>query len=64
MTDAQPRPDAAPPQDGPAHATTRDRVLLGVFWAWAALLLLAVLAQLFGWEGLLDLLDPKRWFAR
>jgi hypothetical protein len=64
VTDAPPRPDSAPPNDGPAHATTRDRVLLAVFWIWAVLLLVATLAQLFGWEGLLDALDAKRWFAR
>jgi hypothetical protein len=41
-----------------------DRVLVVVFWVWAALLLLATLAQLLGWEGVLDALDVKRWFAR
>jgi hypothetical protein len=53
-----------PVQDGPAAAATRDRVLLALFWLWAALLLTATLAQLFGWDGVLDALDVKRWFAR
>jgi len=56
------RADAS--QDGPAAATTRDRVLLVVFWAWAAILVVATLAQLCGWDGLLDALDVKRWFAK
>lgn len=51
-------------RDGPAAATTRDRVLLVVFWLWAALLVTVTLAQLCGWEGLLDALDVKRWFAK
>jgi hypothetical protein len=45
-------------------ATTRDRVLLFAFWAWAAVLVLATLAQLFGWKGVTEALDVKRWFAR
>ena len=44
--------------------TTRDRVLLVVFWAWAAVLVLATLAQLFHWQAVLDVVDVKRWFAR
>lgn len=44
--------------------TARDRVLLAAFWAWAAVLVVATLAQLFGWQGVLDVLDVKRWFAR
>ena len=44
--------------------TTRDRVLLVAFWCWAAVLVLATLAQLFHWQGVLDLVDVKRWFAR
>ena len=43
---------------------SRDRVLLAAFWAWAAVLVVATLAQLFGWQGVLDVLDVKRWFAR
>jgi hypothetical protein len=39
-------------------------VLLVVFWLWAAVLVVATLAQLFGWSGVLDALDVKRWFAR
>lgn len=74
MAEAQATTDGGPareggapaevPADGPGAATTRDRVLLGLFWLWAALLLVATLAQLFGWEGVLDALDVKRWFAR
>lgn len=70
MSDA-PRAEPAHPhgpddasKDGPAAATARDRVLLLAFWAWAALLVVVTLAQLFGWDGLLDALDVKRWFAR
>ena len=63
VTDTNARPDAAA-QDGPAKATTRDRVLLVVFWAWAAVLLVATLATLFGWDGVLAWLDVKRWFAK
>jgi hypothetical protein len=58
-----PGADGAGPQDGPAVATRADRVLLAAFWIWAGLLLLATLAQLFGWSGVLDALDAKRWFA-
>jgi len=47
---------------GPA-ATTRDRMLLVAFWTWAAVLVLATMAQLFGWKGVLDVLDVKRWFS-
>lgn len=50
--------------DGPAHATTGDRVLLACFWVWAALLLLATLAHLFGWDGVLNALDVKHWFSK
>ena len=39
------------------------RLLLVVFWVWAALLLVATIAQLFGLDGILDVLDVKRWFA-
>lgn len=68
------RTDAAAPEsgraadpaatDGPAAATRGDRVLLAAFWVWAALLLTATAAQLFGWDPVLDALDVKRWFAR
>ena len=47
-----------------AATTTRDRLLLAGFWTWACVLVLATLAQLFGWQGVLDLVDVKRWFAR
>ncbi len=49
--------------DAPAAPTRGDRALVIVFWLWAALLLVATLAQLFGWDGVLDVLDVKRWFA-
>jgi hypothetical protein len=70
VSDAKPHADSRDPghadasQDGPAAATTRDRVLLVVFWAWAAVLVVVTLAQLCGWDGLLDALDVKRWFAK
>jgi len=41
-----------------------SRVLLVVFWIWAGLLVVATIAQLFGLDGVLDVLDVKRWFAR
>ena len=53
-------PRASVPQVAP---TRGDKLLVGVFWVWAVLLLLATLAQLFGWERVLDVLDVKRWFA-
>ncbi|MCE9636070.1 MAG: hypothetical protein K8T90_10220 [Planctomycetes bacterium] len=68
MSDANPHADASPAdaasRDGPAAATSRDKLLLVLFWVWAAILLTATLAQLFGWEGLLDAMDVKRWFAK
>ena len=66
MSPANPAPaDASSPDDhGDTQPTRGDRVLVAVFWLWAALLLLATLAQLLGWEGVLDALDVKRWFAR
>lgn len=66
MSDADHSTPAADPSvhDGPAAATTRDKILVVVFWAWAGLLVTAALAQIFGWEGLLDALDVKRWFAK
>jgi hypothetical protein len=48
---------------GPA-TTTKDRLLLVGFWTWAVVLVVATLAQLFGWKGVLDVLDVKRWFSR
>jgi hypothetical protein len=56
-----PEPSAS---GAPAATTTRDRVLVAVFWAWAAVLVVATLAQLFRWQGVLDVLDVKNWFAR
>ncbi len=47
-----------------AAEARRAKVLLGVFWLWAALLLVATVAQLFGLDAVLDVLDVKRWFAR
>ncbi len=64
-SDATVAPDAgadAPQSD--ARTTRGDRALLIVFWVWAALLLAATLAHLFGWDGVLDALDVKKWFAR
>ena len=56
-------PESAANEPRPA-TPTRDRVLVAVFWAWAAVLVVATLAQLFKWQGVLDVLDVKRWFAR
>lgn len=53
-----------PPADASATISTGDRLLLIAFWAWAGLLVVATIAQLAGWQGVLDLLDVKRWFAR
>jgi len=55
----------SPPADAAAAdaPSAGDRALVVVFWVWAGLLLVATLAQLFGWEGVLDVLDVKRWFA-
>ena len=47
--------------DAPAVSRS-DRLRVGVFWVWAGLLLVATVAQLLGWEGVLDVLDVKRWF--
>lgn len=62
MTDADPRP--ADPATTPSSASGGDRALLAFFWLWAAVLLVATLAQLFKWQGVLDVLDVKGWFAR
>ncbi len=70
MTPADVRPgsedrlDDSAAGDGPAQATRGDRVLLAAFWLWTVLLVLAALAQIFQWDGVLDALDVKRWFAR
>ena len=65
LSDSAPATDAAPApgaeNDVPAVSRS-DRVLVGVFWVWAGLLLVATLAQLLGWERVLDVLDVKRWF--
>ena len=60
MTPAEPASTSEVPTDGPSGT---DRVLVAVFWLWAGLLLVATIAQLMGWEGVLDILDVKRWFA-
>ncbi len=52
---------AAPDPDTEGRAS---QVLLIVFWVWAGLLVVATVAQLFGFDGVLDVLDVKRWFAR
>ncbi len=57
----------APAGDSPAAAappTARDRLLLAVFWTWAGVLALATVSHLAGWDGVLDALSVKRWFAR
>jgi hypothetical protein len=62
MTDTPaPEPTA---HEGPPPATLGDRLLVAAFWFWAALLLVVTLAHLFGWDGVLDALDVKRWFGR
>ena len=53
--------ESAPDAAGEDRAS---RVLLIVFWLWAGLLVVATIAQLFGLDGVLDVLDVKRWFAR
>ena len=55
-------PTGAAGGDAMIEASRGDRILVVVFWVWAGLLLVATLAQLFGWEGALDVLDVKRWF--
>ena len=56
--------DAPSTAESPRAPTKRDRLLLVFFWTWAVLLVVATLAQLFHWEGVLNALDVKRWFAR
>ena len=68
MTDS-PAPETADasaeaPQEESAPLTLGDRLLVAGFWTWAALLLVVTLAHLFGWDGVLDALDVKRWFGR
>ena len=57
-------PETPAPQEPRDAATPRDRLLLALFWAWAAVLVVATLAHLFGWQGVLDVVDVKRWFDR
>jgi hypothetical protein len=67
MSDAPEPPPAhvpSPAAGGRPATTTRDRVLLVVFWAWAVVLVVATLAHLLHWQGVLDALDVKRWFSR
>jgi len=54
-----------PPPPASGEAPTRsDRILLGAFALYAALLLLAAYAQLAEDRALLDLFDLRRWFTR
>ena len=55
-------PSAVPVSGEAGEPSRADQLLVIVFWVWAALLAVATLAQLFGWEQVLDLLDVKRWF--
>jgi hypothetical protein len=58
-------PAAPPPGAAAAKTPTRgDRVLLGLFIAYAALLLVAAWAQINGDRTLLDLFDVRRFFTR
>ncbi len=56
--------DGTPQAVPDAPPSRSDRVLVAVFWVWAGVLLVATLAQLMGWDAVLDVLDVKRWFAR
>jgi hypothetical protein len=56
-------PESSAKNPAPA-APARDRLLVAAFWIWAALLVVATLAQLFRWQGVLDFIDVKNWFAR
>jgi len=62
MSNSSSATDPAPSEDDAVRTSNGDRVLVVVFWGWACLLLVATLAQLFGWDGVLDVLDVKRWF--
>ena len=50
--------------DAPTSDARKGGLLLAVFWAWAGLLALVTVAQLFEIESILNVLDVKRWFAR
>ena len=53
------------PSSNSAPAPTgRDRMLVTVFWVWAAILVVATIGQLFHVQPILDVLDVKNWFAR
>jgi hypothetical protein len=53
-----------PSQPSAPDTTRRDRVLVAVFWVWAAVLVVATIGQLFRIQPILDVLDVKNWFAR
>jgi hypothetical protein len=53
-----------PPSAETPPATAKDRLLLVFFWAWASVLAVATLAQLFGWKSVTSALDVKNWFQR
>jgi hypothetical protein len=62
-----PEPTAATASAPSAVETTpetKGRLLLGLFWVWAGLLVVVTIAQLFDLRAVLDVLDVKRWFAR
>src|SRR5438045_1101602 len=40
--------------------TTKDKILVAAFWAWAVLLVVAPLAQLFHWKGVMGVFDVRR----
>jgi hypothetical protein len=61
MTDARDSSTAAPATSAPSAG---DRVLLFAFWAWAVVLVIATIATVFHLQGVLDVLDVKRWFSR
>ena len=58
------RPPAAGPTTVSMGPGLRDRVLLWLFLAYAALLAVAAFAQLTGNRALLDLFDFRRFFTR
>lgn len=53
-----------PPSAEPPRATAKDRLLLVFFWAWAGVLVVATLGQLFHWSAVTSALDVKNWFSR
>ncbi len=68
-TDTPPEPLRAASPDGAATSVdsappATGKGLLIVFWIWAALLAVITVAQLLGLDGVLDVLDVKRWFTR